>query len=234
MPIKAIYEKKEDIPADFESLYSERDGKWELTGVEGIKTEADIERIHEGLRKEREEHAAAKAELATARKDLATAQDELKVYKDKGIDPNAEPEPPKHEDLVKLARYERELADANKALSDKVAELEALQSTVTRGTIKDQLRQSAAKYIREDARDREIDILADMFELSDGKPLTKADLERNSSLTAEEFLEIHVKENPFLAIPSNSGGAGGGTRRTHTNADGPMSAVDFLQSKGVK
>ena len=63
MALKAIYDKQEDIPEAYRDLYTERDDKWELTGIEGIKTTADTERLQTSLTKERTEHKATKAKL---------------------------------------------------------------------------------------------------------------------------------------------------------------------------
>ena len=40
MALKAIYERAEEIPEDFSALFTERDGRYELTGVAGMKTAA--------------------------------------------------------------------------------------------------------------------------------------------------------------------------------------------------
>lgn len=58
--LELVYATKEEIREGFESLYTERDGKWHLTGVKGIKTQADVDAVQEALRKEREEHKATK------------------------------------------------------------------------------------------------------------------------------------------------------------------------------
>ncbi len=59
MKLKAIYDTKEDIPAGFESAYTERNGKWELQ-VEGMKTQADVDRVQTALEAERVEHKETK------------------------------------------------------------------------------------------------------------------------------------------------------------------------------
>lgn len=64
--LTASYEKQEDIPetADFRALFTEKNGKWELTGITGIKTQADIDRIQTSLTKERDDHKTTKTSLA--------------------------------------------------------------------------------------------------------------------------------------------------------------------------
>lgn len=63
MTLKATYDKVDDIPTEYQSLYSERDGKMELTGITGIKTDADVQRVQEGLRKEKSDHKSTKDKL---------------------------------------------------------------------------------------------------------------------------------------------------------------------------
>ena len=63
MKIKARYENREDIPEEFAGLYSEINGGWELTGVEGIKTADDVARVQDTLKKERELRRAAERNL---------------------------------------------------------------------------------------------------------------------------------------------------------------------------
>lgn len=60
MVLKALYASKEEIPAGYEDLYTEKNGKWEFSGVEGLKTQADVTRVQESLTKERAAHKATK------------------------------------------------------------------------------------------------------------------------------------------------------------------------------
>ena len=43
--IKTAYDTVEEIPEGFGELYAERNGKFELIGVDGIKTQSDIDNI---------------------------------------------------------------------------------------------------------------------------------------------------------------------------------------------
>ena len=49
--LKTIYDNEADIPEGFAALYTEKNGKWELTGVQGVKTQLDVDRVQEALRK---------------------------------------------------------------------------------------------------------------------------------------------------------------------------------------
>ena len=53
MALKAIYERAEEIPEAYRALFTERDGRYELTGVAGMKTEADVARLRKSLTDER-------------------------------------------------------------------------------------------------------------------------------------------------------------------------------------
>lgn len=64
MALKLAYDSIDDVPEAHRELYTERDGRYHFTGVEGIKTDADVQAVHTGLVKERTEHKATKAKYA--------------------------------------------------------------------------------------------------------------------------------------------------------------------------
>lgn len=63
MVLKGVHEKLDEIPEEYRGLYTEKNGKFEITGVEGIKTQADVDRVQASLKKERDEHKATKDKL---------------------------------------------------------------------------------------------------------------------------------------------------------------------------
>lgn len=60
MTLKAVHATLEEIPEEFQSLYTEKAGKFELTGIQGVKSQADIDRLDASLKKERDDHKATK------------------------------------------------------------------------------------------------------------------------------------------------------------------------------
>ena len=60
MKLKLVVEKLDEIDSKYHDLYTEKDGKYEFTGVEGIKTQADIDRLQTALTKERADHKSTK------------------------------------------------------------------------------------------------------------------------------------------------------------------------------
>lgn len=58
MKLNLTYDTEADIPEGFASLYTQRGDKFEFTGVEGIRTQADVDRVQAALVKERNDHKA--------------------------------------------------------------------------------------------------------------------------------------------------------------------------------
>lgn len=63
MKPKFKYAKREDIPAGYEALYTEVNGEWVMTEVEGLASHSDVTRLNEALRKERNDHKTARDSL---------------------------------------------------------------------------------------------------------------------------------------------------------------------------
>ena len=64
MTLKAMHDTLEEIPEAHRELYSEQNGKWVLTGIAGVYTQANIDRVQAALDKERGEHKETKDKLA--------------------------------------------------------------------------------------------------------------------------------------------------------------------------
>lgn len=63
MGIKAVVESLDEVDEKYHDLYTARDGKYELTGVDGMRTEADVLRVQSSLTKERSDHKLVKERL---------------------------------------------------------------------------------------------------------------------------------------------------------------------------
>src|SRR5262245_46340724 len=59
-PLGVLMEKQDDIPELYRELYSEKDGKWVLSGITGVKTKADVDYVQGVLTTEREAHKKTK------------------------------------------------------------------------------------------------------------------------------------------------------------------------------
>jgi hypothetical protein len=219
MPVlKAIFENQDDIPEQYRELYVERDGQYELAGIEGVKTQADVDRLQRAAAKEREEHKKTR--------------DALKVWD--GLDPE--------EIRTKLDRYdELEIAASEKIDDDKInsivearvksrvaplerdkgtlaEQLQAAQETISALTQKDQ-RRRLKDYILEKAKgagcdDRAHDWIvgdaAAMFEENEeGQFVTRDGVGVTPGVSAEVwFTEMQAKRELWWG-PSVGGGATG-------------------------
>ena len=86
MELELTYAKKEDVPEAHVELYTEADGKdadgkdskvWNLTGVKGLVTKVDVDKLNVALGKERTDHKETKKKVA-----VWGDMDQTKVVKD--------------------------------------------------------------------------------------------------------------------------------------------------------
>lgn len=62
--LKHQYDNQDDIPEEYRGIYSEKAGKWEPTGISGIRTQADVDRLQSALDKEKNDHKQVREKLA--------------------------------------------------------------------------------------------------------------------------------------------------------------------------
>jgi hypothetical protein len=146
MALKAIYENVDDIPEVHRDLYSERDGKHVLTGVEGIKFQSDVDNVMTSLTKERNDHKATKLKYSSYSKLL-----------------NHEGKPfEKAEDLQAVIDSVPELKAAAEAGGSKSAEAVARQVEAAKKTLETTLgRQVAEVSEKFNKAQQRIDVLED-------------------------------------------------------------------------
>lgn len=225
MKLKLSYNSQEDIPNGYEALYTEKDGKWVLTGIEGMKTQEDITRLSESLRKEREDHKKVKDILAKlggpdldadALVEKLDEYEELKLRVESGEGGKIDDK--KVEELVEQ-RVQRRLAPVERErdrLKTRNTELEnengTLKGTITRGTVESELRRHATEgKVVTSALDDILDIGANIFEVAeDGAVVTKQGL-RNvpAGVTPDVWLSDMKEKRPHWWPASQGGGAGG-------------------------
>lgn len=225
MKLKLSYNSQEDIPNGYEALYTEKDGKWVLTGIEGMKTQEDITRLSESLRKEREDHKKVKDILAKlggpdldadALVEKLDEYEELKLRVESGEGGKIDDK--KVEELVEQ-RVQRRLAPVERErdrLKTRNTELESengtLKGTITRGTVESELRRHATEgKVVTSALDDILDIGANIFEVAeDGAVVTKQGV-RNvpAGVTPDVWLSDMKEKRPHWWPASQGGGAGG-------------------------
>ena len=250
MPIlKTVYEKQEDIPDGYGELYREKGGKFELTGIEGVKTQADIDRIQGALTKERTDHKAAKDQLATvtaAIGDLDPAtipalieeRDALKtqvesITKDGKLDEGKVNERIQAAVTQAVGPVKRDLDAAQRQIEAEKKKTEAANGQVEdlklqgrRNTIRSAIRDAAiAAKVLPTAVDDAVLVGENMFELTDaGTLVTKNDAGVTPGLDPKEWAKDMQERNPNWWAPSVGGGAPGGKGGGVTGKDNPWSA----------
>lgn len=229
--LKTVYATAEEIPEGYADLYTEKNGQWELTGVIGVKTQADIDRINAALVKERKDHKAAKEDLKRFEGvDLdqieanASALEEAKaqleaINKDGRVD-ETKLEPiiaarlkqavaPLERDKVNL---ERKLEALNKTVADKDGENNNLRMTITTGNVERAIRDAAAEAkILTTAIFDAVRYGKDVFEVTeDNRVITKDVAGVVPGLTPKEWFKDMLEKSPHWWPTSVGGGANGG------------------------
>lgn len=132
MELELVYNAAADIPKGFEALYTEKDGKFHLSGVKGLSAlqalPASVARLETSLKAEREAHKKTKAEggdtgtrIAELEAQLAEAQAAVEAG-GKPIDQTKLAELADKRSGPKIAAAER----AQKAAEAKAAEVQGL------------------------------------------------------------------------------------------------------------
>ncbi len=249
MPVKlkTIYDSKEDIPQGFEELYVERNGKVELTGIEGVKTQADVDRVAEALRKEKVEHKAAKESLAkfgeldpekaaSALEELAEANAKLAaVTKDGKIDEAAVTERveaavnralgPKERDIKAL---QTQLALKEKTIAEKDGEVQQLHGSIKRSKLEGILRDAAiAAKVLPTAIDDAVMVGLGHFEEIDGKIVTKDGVGLTPGLNPKEWAKDMEERRPHWWAQSQGGGSRGAGAPLGRNEGNPWSPAGW-------
>ena len=215
MVLKALYEKQEDIPSQFQELYSEKGGKWELTGVEGVKTDADVTRLTTALNYERSEHKRTKEKLSTwaAFGDdptaIQTKLDEIEelrlLTQDKA--PKAIDELVEARIKTRLAPLERERDTLKTQVAEKDGLIQGFQTKEKTRVIHDNIKSAATKVgLLPTAIEDAILFAERVFDVDDeGKVATK------DGLSPDLWLGDLKTSRSHWWGPTQGGGGSGGT-----------------------
>jgi hypothetical protein len=251
--LKTSYDTPDEIPEGFAELYAERGGKMELTGIEGVKTQSDIDRIQGALVKERTEHKAAKDALTKFSgidPEVIHAQlaelDETKA-KLEAIAPGGKLDETKLEPVIEarvkraIGPVERDLNvakrtvdDLTKKLAEKDGEVNVLKGTLTTSAIERSIRDAAmgSKMISTAIDDAVLQGNR-VFEVTEsGEVVTKDGVGTTPGIKAADWLKDMQEKRPHWWPQSQGGGAGQGGRGGIPNrAENPWSAEGWNLTK---
>jgi hypothetical protein len=221
MPIKAVYENKDDIPESHLELFSEKGGKWELTGVEGIKTQGDIDRIQEGLKKEKNDHKETKGKLSAWR-GMDPAEELPKLDKIPELEALAASKGMDDEHVEKIVQgrikgivgpLERELDTLREGKITSDLEISAFKTKDKTRVISDAVRKSATESkVVGTALEDVLMVAKSHFEINDsGEVRTKGDISGvTAGVDAQMWMQDMVLARPHW-FPSTTGGGSGGS-----------------------
>lgn len=220
MALEYTYEKEEDIPEAHKELYTETEGKWNLTGINGLKTPQDTARLSEALRKEREDHGAVKKSLKDwealgTLDEIHTMKDEFPVIKAQAEGKGGDME--KVEELVtaRLSSVKAPLDRQIEKLATENSELQAtnkdLSGQITLGKKNDILTKAAstAKVLPSAISDILV-IAGSQMEFVEGQLVTKEGGPVAAGLDPIAYMAEMPSIKPHWFAPTSGGGAGGG------------------------
>lgn len=219
MALKIVHDTVDEIDEAYRPLYTERDGKFHLTGVEGYKTQADIDRLQGALTKERNDHKAVKDRYGVLGEldptDILAKLDkypELEAAAEGKLDETKINELAESRVRTKLAPVERERDQLKTKLEATEGRVGELESVIRSRDIKDNVMSAALKgKVVETALD-DVLMLADrVFEVGeDGSVTTKDNVGVTPGLTPDAWLTEMQPKRPHWWPPSEGGGAQGG------------------------
>ena len=218
--IALSYDKEDDVPDAHKELYTERDGKWVLTGVEGGGYD-NINRVTEALRKEKNDHKATKDKYSKLNgKDIDQLLERDSEYEELKLRAESKDlDEEKLEQMVgirvkqKMAPLERENTELKSKLATSEGEVNTLRGEKTSNTIKSHIRKAASKLKVTDTALEDIEILGErLFEIDDtGRVVAKDNVGVTPGIDVEMWLGDQREKRPHW-FPGNVGGGAGGGR----------------------
>lgn len=241
MSLMAVVETLDSVPEEFHSLYSERDGRFEVTAIEGMKTQGDVDRLQEALRKERGISGDLKTRVSSfgeiTPESVETLQHENEDLKLQ-LDAASREGGPSEEDLEKLAEtralmrirpLERQLNKATEELQAITGERDTLAKERSRSQIVTAAERAA--QAKDVAVTKEVvasgdlgDWAARVFEIVDGKVVTKDGVGLTPGITPDQAL-LDMKEGgqrPYWFGATTGAGARGGKTPHGETGDNPF------------
>tara|TARA_R110000851_G_scaffold16046_2_gene52513 strand:+ start:5992 stop:6819 length:828 start_codon:yes stop_codon:yes gene_type:complete len=221
MELELFYEDSTKIPVGFEKLYTITDGKATLTGVNGMKTQGDIDRVQEGLRKEREEHSKTK-DLLKPFKGMDAAETratldriaELEAANGGKLDDEAINKIVESRIAQKTAPLQRQIDDLTTTNTDLTKANEGLTGTISTGSRNEAVRKIAAEMKVHGTAIADVELVAANYLEKDehtGNWIVKSDAQGVTPGTdVKQFMKEMQKIRPHWWPASTGGGAGGG------------------------
>ena len=235
MTIKIELNSLDDVDARYHDLYTKDGDIYRLTGVEGLKTQRDIDKLQSSLVKERNDHKETKAKYSVFHDmDLEEVQTKLDRYAELEEAAKGKLDEAGIQKLVEnrlnstTAPLKRELDKYKAELSEREKKLEEYTTKERQRTISDAVRSAALRMkIQETAIDDALLLAERTFEIDEsGTVITK------DGLGPEVWLTDMQSKRPHWWQPSSGGGANGTKQGSMSN--NPWSANNWNMTEQGK
>ena len=239
--LKAIYDTQDDIPEAFRELFAERDGKFELAEVEGVKTQADVDRLNEALRKERGDHTKTKEKLSAwgdlNPEETRTQLDRIPELEAHQADGDSQE---KIEQIVQgrlqtaTAPLERKVSTLEKENGELKTSIADFQAKDTRRQIHDAVREAGVSTkILDTAMDDALMLGERIFEVreDDGAIVTRDGVGVTPGIRPADWFSEVQEKRPHWWAQSSGGGAGGGSGGGGGFGENPWSEAHWNVTK---
>lgn len=213
------------VPEAFRVLYTEKDGAWHLTGVKGMKTQADIDRLQSALTKERGDHKGTRERLALWG-DLN--HDEVRAALDRIPElESAAKGKLNDEDInriveqrlgAKTAPMTRELETLRTTLGERDKAIALFETKEKTRLVVDALDKSAGQMKVLQSAMEDVRMYAGMFTVDENGTVVTTEAAGIAGLSPKAWLDDMVNKRPHWFPPSNGGGPTG-----NGNVDGVKS-----------
>lgn len=236
--IKAKYAKQDDIPEQYRELFEERGEEWLLKkdAIEGVKTEADVQRVQRALETANSNYKAAKAKLdKLGDKDV----DELLKTVDEVEELRARIEAAgdngKNEELIQkridaavkaqTGPLERRLQQAEKDRDTALSNATAATTELNRTKVEVEIQRIATGKIQPTAMEDLVERGVRVFEFKEGKVVAK-DTSDMPGITPDAWLPGVLEKYPHYA-PLNVGAGAGGSNGGNAPASNPFTKAGW-------
>ncbi len=237
MPLSAVMESLDGLSEDVAALFTQKGDKFELTGVQGVRTQADLDRISGALDQEKREHKETKGKYSWAAEmngeEVLASLDRIPELEaaSKGQLDEAQIEEMvtrRVEGTIKsqTAPLERTVGTLTQERDTAMEELTSLRGQILERDINEAFMGQLGSKIEDTAHADAKMLGKSIFEKreDDGAIVTKEGTEFTPGLTPEQLLpELQEKRRHWFG---QTGGGGGGGSRTQLPGGGnnPWSA----------
>ncbi len=239
MKLKLIVKDLSEVDAKFHSLYEEKDGEFHLVGVEGMKTQADVDRVQKALQAERDAHKRTKQVFsALDGMDIEDVVSRLDRFDELEAAAAASKDPKKVDELVearlasKTRPLERQVSELTKQLTEAKSAVESLTAERTVRTVHDAVRVAADKLKMLPSAIEDAQMLAErhLVVTEDGSVRVKEGSPYGEGLDAEGFFN-ELRTNRAHWWPASHGGGAVGSGNGTGGGVNPWSKAGWNMTK---